>query len=260
MGKVRLEIEDTVAVVTIDRPERLGALDNDMHAQLQATWLEVKARTDVRAIVMTGVGKGFCVGMDLQQVTTNGGFRESTSNRIADTFRMTPLSNDIWVPTIVAVNGVCAGGGLHFVTDADYVLASTQARFLDPHCAVGQVSALEPITLLHRIGLGAALRLSVLGRAGEFSAVDAFRVGLADELVDPDRLLERALELAHGASQASPAAVERSKRAIWAALEVPLGEALQLGWESIVAHRAHPDALEGPRAFAEKRAPQWAAD
>jgi enoyl-CoA hydratase/carnithine racemase len=80
---------------------------------------------------------------------------------------------------------------------------------------------------------------------------------MVQEVVAHDDLLSRALELAHLASESSPAAVEGTKRAIWASLERPMGEAMQLGWEILVAHRGHPDAFEGPIAFAEKRTPQW---
>jgi enoyl-CoA hydratase/carnithine racemase len=257
MDEVLYELQDAVAVITLNRPDRLNALNQPMHEQLEKVWEEVKGDSRVRAVVVTGNGRGFCVGMDLQQVSTTGGFRPVRSDRIADIQKLTALNNDIWLPTIVAVNGVCAGGGLHFVADADVVVASDRASFVDSHVTVGQVAALEPISLMPRIGLGNALALSVLGNAGRIDAATALRIGLVNEVVPHDDLLRRSVEIAHAATQASPAAVEGTKRAIWAALELPMGEAMQLGWEMIVAHRSHPDALEGPRAFADKRRPDW---
>jgi enoyl-CoA hydratase/carnithine racemase len=153
---------------------------------------------------------------------------------------------------------VVAGGGLHFLADADVVIASEDASFVDPHVSVGQVSALEPISLAPRMGLGNALRFAVLGRAGRMGADEALRVSLVDEVVTADRLMPRAIELAEAAAQGSPAAIEITKRAVWAALDLPFGEAMQQGWEMLVAHRSHPDALEGPAAFVDKRAPNWA--
>ena len=97
----------------------------------------------------------------------------------------------------------------------------------------------------------------MLGRAGRIDAATALRIGLVDEVTQPDLLRERAIELARAAATGSPAAIERTKRTIRASLELPLSEAMQAGWDSIVAHREHPDALEGPRAFAEKRPPVW---
>jgi enoyl-CoA hydratase/carnithine racemase len=158
---------------------------------------------------------------------------------------------------VVAVNGVCTGAGLHFVADADVVVASSTATFLDTHVSVGQVAAIEPITLLARIGLGSALRLTVLGRHGRIGADEALRIGLVDEVVEPARLRARAAELAEQAASGSPAAIEASKRAIRGALELPMRDAMQAGWELLLSHRDHPDSGEGPRAFAEKREAKW---
>ena len=171
MAKVELEQSDGVAVVTLNRPDALNALDDEMHAELPAVWSRIGADPGVRAIVITGTGRGFCVGMDLKRVGERG-FRVPSSDRVDELQRMTPLNNDVWLPTIVAVNGVCAGGGLHFVADADVVLASADASFVDTHVTNGQVTALEPISLMSRIGLGSALRLAVLGRAGRIDAVN----------------------------------------------------------------------------------------
>jgi enoyl-CoA hydratase/carnithine racemase len=255
MDEVIYELRDSVAVITLNQPDRLNALSAEMHEQLEETWEQIKSDVRVKAILVTGNGRGFCVGLDLKQVKERGGFRPIRSDRLVQ--RMTALNHDIWLPTIVAVNGVCAGGGLHFLADADVVLASDRATFVDPHVSVGQVSALEPISLMPRIGMGNALALAVLGRAGQMDAVTALRVGMVNEVVPHEDLMTRALELAHLASQGSPAAIEGTKRAIWASLDRTMAEAMQLGWDMLVAHRAHPDALEGPRAFAEKRPAVW---
>jgi len=257
VGEVLLEFRGGIAVVTLNRPERLNALSAAMHEELKAAWGDVKGHEGLGAVVVTGSGRGFCVGMDLHQTAERGQFRTHKSDRIADIQTMTALNNDVWLPTIVAVNGVCAGGGLHFVADADVVLASEDATFVDPHVTVGQVSALEPISLVARIGLGKALRLAVLGRSGGIDAHEAHRIGLVDEVLAPEELFPRALEVAEAATKGSPAAIEGTKRAIWASLGLALGDALQGGWETIVAHREHPDALEGPRAFAAKVDPKW---
>lgn len=257
MNEIIYEVQDAIGVLTLNRPDRLNALNTPMHERLEEIWGEVREDASLRAVVVTGAGRGFCVGMDLQQVSGGSGFRPHRSDRVADIQRMTALTNDIWLPTIVAVNGVCAGGGLHFVADADVVLASDRASFVDSHVSVGQVSALEPVSLMPRIGLGNALCLSVLGNPGRIDAETALRIGLVNEVVPHDQLFSRTLEVARAAAEASPAAVEGTKRAIWAALDRPLGEAMQLGWEMLIAHRDHPDAVEGPRAFAEKRQPHW---
>jgi E-phenylitaconyl-CoA hydratase len=258
MDEILFEVRDRVAIITLNRPERLNALSDEMHAGLPRVWERVRDHPDLGAVIVTGVGRGFCVGMDLQRVGERGGFREHTSNKIAEIQRMTALQNDVWLPTIVAVNGVCAGGGLHFVADADVVIASEDASFVDTHVSVGQVAALEPIALAHRMGLGSALRFAVLGRAGRLDAAEALRLNLVDEVVPAADLQARAFELAAAAALGSPAAIEGTKRAIWGSIELPFGEAMQQGWDMLVAHRTHPDALEGPAAFVAKRPPRWA--
>ena len=254
---LQVERRGRVLVVTIDRQDRMNALSQEVYDDLLATWTGLKTDASVRAIVITGAGaRAFCTGMDLKAFAERGGPRP-VKDDVHEELRVTPLHCDVWLPTIVAVNGVCTGAGLHFVADADVVIASSTASFLDTHVSVGQVTAIEPITLLPRIGLGNALRLTVLGRHGRIGAEEALRISLVDEVVDPAALLDRAVELAEQAASGSPAAIEASKRAIRAALERPMSEAMQHGWELLLAHRQHPDSHEGPIAFAEKREPKW---
>jgi enoyl-CoA hydratase/carnithine racemase len=258
MGEeLTLERRGGVLVVTIDRPERMNALGQQVYDGLRSTWASVGGDPGIRAIVITGAGsRAFCAGMDLQAFARRGGHRPS-SDDVHDELRTTPLQCDIWLPTIVAVNGVCTGAGLYFVADADVVIASSNASFLDTHVSVGQVAALEPILLTPRIGLGNALRLAVLGRHGRIDAQEALRISLVDEVVEPEHLLDRAVRVAELAASGSPSAIERSKRAIRAALELPMSVAMQQGWELVLAHRAHPDNTEGPQAFVEGRDPRW---
>ena len=246
-----------VLVVTIDRQDRMNALSQEVHDGLLETWTSLHGDRSVRAIVVTGAGeRAFCTGMDLKAFAERGGPRPVKLD-VHEELRVTPMHCDVWLPTIVAVNGVCTGAGLHFVADADLVVASTAASFLDTHVSVGQVTAIEPITLLPRIGLGNALRFAVLGRHGRIGADEALRISLVDEVVEPDEQLARAMERAEQAASGSPAAIEASKRAIFAALDLPMREALQHGWDLLLAHREHPDSTEGPVAFAEKRDPEW---
>jgi len=255
--ELRVERQGTVLVTTIDRRDRMNALNPAVHEAFEATWASAKDDPSVRALVITGAGeRAFCTGMDLKAFAERGGPRP-VKDDVHEELRLTPLQCDCWLPTIVAVNGVCTGAGLHFLADADVVVASSTATFLDTHVSVGQVTALEPVTLLPRIGLGNALRLAVLGRGGRIDAAEALRISLVDEVVEPDRLLERAVALAEVAASGSAAAIEASKRAIRGALERPMAEAMQHGWELLLAHREHPDSDEGPIAFAEKREPRW---
>jgi enoyl-CoA hydratase/carnithine racemase len=255
--ELKVERRGRVLVVTINRPDRMNALNQAVYDGLEATWRSLHDDPEVRAIVITGAGdRAFSVGMDLKDFAARGGPRPVKQN-VHDELKVSPLSCDVWLPTIVAVNGVCTGAGYHLIAEADIIVASTNASFLDTHVSVGQVTALEPISLMPRIGLGNALRMSVLGRHGRMDAHEALRISLVDEVVDHDALLDRAVELAELCATGSPAAIEASKRAVWAAAERPLAEGMQHGWEILLAHRAHPDSQEGPMAFAEKREPKW---
>lgn len=255
---VLIERDGDVQIVTINRPENMNSLNDGVHAGLHQAWDEARADRHIRAIVITAAGsKAFCTGMDLREAVGRGGKPRHVEPDVRKANRLTPIQNDIWLPVITAVNGVCAAAGLHFVADADVVLASDTASFLDTHVFVGQVSAIEPIGLLHRIGLGNTLSMVLLGRSGRLSAADALRVSLVNEVTTPENLLSRALELAHVAASASPDTVEQTKRAIWGALELPYTEALQAGWDRLTGHRTHPDFFEGPRAFVEKRTAEW---
>jgi enoyl-CoA hydratase/carnithine racemase len=252
-----VERSGRVLLVTIDRQARMNALSPEIYEELLETWMSIPSDRSVRSIIITGAGdRAFCTGMDLKATAERGALRRVKPN-VHEEMRVTPLQCDVWLPTVVAVNGVCTGAGLHFVADADIVIASSTATFLDTHVSVGQVTAIEPISLLPRIGLGNALRLAVLGRDGRLTAAEALRIGLVDEVVAPTALIDRAQELAESAAQGSPAAIERSKRAIRGALELPMHEAMQAGWELLLAQRNHPDSMEGPRAFSEKREPKW---
>jgi len=255
--ELKVERRGPVLVVTIDRQARMNALSQEVHDGLLETWTSLRHDPSVRAIVITGAGdRAFCTGMDVKAAAERGGPRP-VKDDVHEQMRLTPLNCDVWLPTIVAVNGVCTGSGLHFVADADVVVASSTATFLDTHVSVGQVTAIEPITLLPRIGLGNALRLAVLGRHLRIDAQEALRISLVDEVVEPQHLLDRAMTLAEYAAAGSPAAIEASKRAIRGSLERPTAEAMQYGWELLLAHRAHADSTEGPKAFAEKREPKW---
>lgn len=254
---LRVERRGRVLVVTIDRPDRMNAFSQEVVDGLLGTWTSLVDDRSVGAIVVTGAGdRAFCTGMDLKAFAERGGPRPIKAD-VHEELRVTPLHCDVWLPTVVAVNGVCTGAGLHFIADADIVVASSTATFLDTHVSVGQVAAIEPITLLPRIGLGNALRFTVLGRHGRIGAEEALRIGLIDEIVAPTELQARAFELAELAASGSPAAIEASKRAIRGALDLPMREAMQQGWDRLLAHRDHPDSAEGPKAFTEKREAKW---
>lgn len=264
MDEVVVSRDGHVATVRLNEPERLNPLPADSKV-LRETFQELGADPDVRAIVITGTGRGFCSGANVvglaaraERARTNPDEAPASSSELLADTSFTPRRSGVYKPVITAVNGVCAGAGLHFLADADIVIAGESATFLDPHTTIGQVAALEPILFAKSgIPLNAILRMVVLGSAERLDARAALQVGLVSEVVPDDELAARAQQLGEQASAASPAAVEASLRAIWGSLELPLAEAYVRGHQAIGAFRSHPDASEGPQAFREKRTPEW---
>ncbi|MEX2558220.1 MAG: enoyl-CoA hydratase/isomerase family protein [Actinomycetota bacterium] len=247
---VRTELLDGILVITLDRQERMNALPPSMAEEIAAAWQRARDDGDVRVTIFTGAGdRAFCSGMDLSTADELEGMTEPPP--------LGPLENDLWKPVIVAVNGVCAGAGLHFVAEADIAIAASHATFVDPHVTVGQVSAYEPILLSRRIPFGAVARLSLLGRAERIDAETARSLGLVSEVMEGSVLMARAMELAEVLKANSPAAMIGTKKALWMGLEHGLSGALVEGWKLLTNHWDHPDASEGPRAFVEKRPPRW---
>lgn len=247
-----------VLLLTLNRPDSLNALNHSLQAQIEGEMIAARDDAGVRVVVITGAGRAFCSGADVSGLAKGAVSSNDPKDHRYPQFTMRQLK--IYKPTICAVNGVCAGAGLHYVADSDIVIASSAASFVDTHVNVGQVTALEPIGLLQRMPLEAVLRMVILGKAERISAQKALELGMISEVTAPEDLVPRALELAEIAASVSPAAVQRSLQAIWESLERPLNQAYQHGFEILIRHRSHPDALEGTRSFLEKRKPVWNDD
>lgn len=249
------ENQDGIVILTLARPATANAINSLMARELPQAWARFEADPEARVAVITGEGaRHFCSGADLLDPPETD--RPGTAATL-QSIRWTGMQNGVSKPVIAAVNGGVVGGGLHFVADADIVVAADTAYFSDPHVAVGYVSALEPVLLARRMPIGAVMRLVLTGGLERLDAQAACRLGLVDILTSPDALLARALELAGNISRHSPAAVARSRAAVWGAKQFGLEEALERGWRQIMEHKGHPDEIEGPRAFAERREPVW---
>ena len=156
-----------------------------MH-ELEDAWRELDADAAVRVIVNTGAGDAFQTGVDVAQMSRDrDALREQSRRTKRFELRFTAWHNGVTKPVIAAVNGVCAGGGLHFVADADVVIASANATFLDPHVSVGQASVYETIALAKKSPMEAVLRMAFTGRHERMPARRAYELGIVSEVVDP---------------------------------------------------------------------------
>ena len=255
-----VERRGPVGWLIFNRPDAANAMDATMLAELERAWLELDADPGVRVIVNSGAGRAFQTGVDVVQMSRDREAMREQSRRTRDaTLKLTAWHNQVWKPVIAAVNGVCAGGGLHFVADADIVIAASTATFLDPHVSVGQVTAYEAIGLLRMMPVEPMMRMAFTGRSERMSASRAYELGMISQVVDPpEGLWDAAQELAEKVAKNSPAAMAATKRALWGALEQGLTDACKAGAAELVSMWGHPDQTEGPLAFTEKREPDWA--
>lgn len=256
---IRVEREERVATLTLNRPERHNAFNVAMSRELERAWRELERDPEVVCIVVTGAGeRAFCTGMDMADVASGEGPETAKLPRgDAPWSKLTAVQNRVWKPVVTAVNGMCCGGGLHFVADSDLVLAAEHATFFDTHVKVGLVAGLEPVGLARRFPLEQVLRMALLGGSERMGAAQALACGLVGEVLPAAELLPRAQELAAKIAQHSPTALARTKRAVWESLDHGLEDGLDHAWAIVQAHNDHPDLAEGGRAFVEKRAPRW---
>ena len=250
--------EGPVGWLVNNRPDQLNAMNAAMRDEFAVAWRELDADPAVRVIVHTGEGRAFQTGVDVSEFGDEVGMERYRASMENWDVHFTSWHEGVSKPVITAVNGLCAGGGFHWVADADIVIAASDAQFFDPHVSLGQVSALECIGLARKIPFEAVMRMALLGRHERMSAPRAYELGMVSEVVDPPaRLRERAQELGETIARNSPSAMRATKRALWGALEQGLTDACRAGAGELVSMWGHPDQEEGPRAFAEKRAARW---
>jgi len=242
-----------------NRPERRNAMSETMREELALAWKELDADLDVKVIVHTGAGRHFQTGMDMGEMADDDGVERYRDSVEQHDFHFTAWHQQVSKPVICAVNGICAGGGFHFVADSDIVIAASDAQFVEPHVSVGQAVALESISLLRKMPAEPVMRMALVGRFERMSAQRAYQLGMVSEIVDPPEQLHAAAQaLAEKIAHNSPAAMAATKRALWGSLELGLTDACRSGAAELVSVWGHPDQLEGPRAFAEKREANWA--
>jgi enoyl-CoA hydratase/carnithine racemase len=218
-----VERRGAVGWLCFDRVEIGNAMDARMMDELEAAWRELDRDDEVRVIVNTGNGDSFQTGLDVVQLSRDRVALREHSRRTRDfELRFTAWHLGVSKPVIAAVNGVCAGAGLHFVADADVVIAARDATFLDPHVSVGQVSAFETISLVRKAAMEPVTRMALTGRHERLSAGRAHQLGIVSQVVDPPaRLRDEAQTLAETIASQPPELLRDAKRALWRALEAP---------------------------------------
>ena len=205
-----------------NRPQAANAMDASMMAALPEAWRELNADNSIRVIVVTGAGRAFQTGLDMVQLARDpAALREMSRRTKRADLQLTGWHCGVTKPVVTAVNGVCAGGGLHFVVDSDVVIASSDAAFLDPHVSVGQASAFETIGLARRAAFGPVARMALIGAHERVDARRAHQLGWVSEVVDPpERLTEVAADIARRIAESADAVtLAELKKQLWASLE-----------------------------------------
>jgi E-phenylitaconyl-CoA hydratase len=258
---IRFECEGAVAVLTIDRPKVHNALDFETSDALVDAWLRFRDDDALRVAILTGAGeRAFCAGADLRGV---GDFYKNltSAQRLRRSDQLPGLGGitknfRIDKPIIAAVNGYCLAGGLEIALACDLRIASDNATFGLPEVTRGIIPGAGGTQRLPRlIGPERALDLILTGR--RIDAHEAERIGLVSRVVALADLRQAAVELASTIAENGPLAVRAAKAAVWRGLDAPLEEGLRL--EQLLAEpvRQSEDAQEGPRAFLEKRKPEF---
>jgi enoyl-CoA hydratase/carnithine racemase len=252
---------DGVFVVTLNRPEKLNALTSDLVLELAGVLTALGHNRDCRVVILTGAGRGFCAGLDLdgygddERVAQEGSVL-STLSRQRELAGIAEQLHRLPQPVIAAVNGPAAGGGLALVTASDIRIADDSAIFAVSFIRAG-FSACDIGTswLLSRIvGAGRAHELMLTGR--RFAADEALRIGLVTEVVKPADLLDTALVKAREILANAPASVQLTKQGMWIALETPgFSASVEFENRQQVLTALTEDAPEAARAFIEKRSP-----
>ncbi|MDN3054823.1 enoyl-CoA hydratase/isomerase family protein [Streptomyces sp. SRF1] len=236
---VRTRVEEGgVAVVTLDRPDRHNAIDLATAAELTAVWRRLRRDASVRAVVLTGAGgRAFSTGIDRSVEVP----QPPSPYAMDDPLRTVgPKANDLWKPVLAAVAGMACGGAFYLLGEAEFIVADETATFFDPHTSYGMVSAYEAVYMAQRMPMGEVARMALMGTAERLSARRAYDTGLVSEVAPAGEALTAAIRAASVIASYPTEAVQGTVRALWAAKEAALAQALARAPELIALGNLPP--------------------
>jgi enoyl-CoA hydratase/carnithine racemase len=241
---------DGIAVITLNRPETRNALSKEIREGLFAAWERFEQDSNLRVAILTGAGeKAFCAGGDLKEMT-----ERQLAVPPRDMFPVPGDNIEVSKPTIAAVNGVAFAGGWMIAQACDLCVASTRAQFAITEVKVGRSSPWAA-PLIHMIPQRIMMEIILTGKP--ITAQRAYDIGLVNRLAEPEALLETALTLAAEILDGAPLSVRAGRETVMLATEMGRSAALRAARHASEYCYMSGDAQEGPRAFAEKRRPQW---
>src|SRR5690348_4522454 len=254
-GTLQFVVEGELATITLNRPGKRNAISPEMIDDLFAL-LDEAERCAARVVILTGAGKAFCAGMDLEALRNLA--TQTQKQHAADAKRMGEMFYRVYSfpkPLIAAVNGPAIAGGTGLATPADFTLAVPDAKFGYTEARIGFLPAVVSVFLLRQIGEKVTRELLLTGRL--FDTEEARRLGLVTEIVAPEKLMDRARELGQTLATLSPTSLALTKRLILRWNEREIRRDLAIAIRESAAIRRTPNFREGLSAFLEKRTPQW---
>jgi methylglutaconyl-CoA hydratase len=244
-----------IAKITLNRSEKRNALSFQLVTELMDALDEVEKST-AQVLILTGAGKAFCAGMDLEELKTLTG--KSHAENVADSKKMAQIFRRLYdfpKPTIAAVNGAAIAGGTGLATMCDFTLAVPEAKFGYTEVRIGFVPAIVSSILVWQVGHKIARDLLLSARI--FDAAEAYRLGLVNEVVEMDQLLKRARELAMQLMENSPTSLQLTKKLINGFISAQLDAQIEQAVDENASIRQTADFHEGVASFLEKRKPRW---
>jgi len=252
---VQVSEADGIFSVMLNRPEKRNAISQELIDDLLRA-LDAADRSSSQILMVTGAGKAFCAGLDLENLRAIT--RSSTEENLKDSEKMARFFRALYnfrKPSIAAVNGAAIAGGCAIATLCDFTLASTEAKFGYTEVRIGFVPAIVSTFLVRQVGEKRARDLLISGRI--IGAEEAWRMGLVNEVVEPRKLAGRARELALSLMENSPTSMMGTKKLLSESANRELDTQLQAAIEQNAQVRTTEDFREGVTAFLEKRKPRW---
>ena len=235
---ITVDKNDGVAWVTLNRPQVHNAINMTMQRELRDTWRAFRYDDDVRCVVLTGEGKSFCTGIDRAEAISDDNREQMAQGKYPgyptpwmfdDPGRdVGPKANDLWKPVIAAVNGMACGGAFYMLGEVEFIIASDDATFFDPHVTYGMTAAFEPAQMLSKMPFQEVMRMSLLGVHERISAERAYQTGLVSEVCPREELHDRAAWAAQVIADSPALAIQGTQRALWTALEVGRHASIEL--------------------------------
>jgi len=251
---LKLEVTNKIALITISRPQALNALNSDFFAEMDEMLNQISADKEVRAIIITGEGKAFVAGADIAEMSNmNSEQGKAFSKKGQDVFER---FGNMDIPVIAAVNGFALGGGCELAMSCDIRIASTFAKFGQPEVNLGLIPGYAGTQRLSRlVGLSNALYL--LMTADIINAEEAFRLGLVQKVVEPDKLIEEAINVANKIGAKGKIAIKMVKEVAIKGSMLNFNLACELESKEFGNLFGNGESGEGMNAFLEKRKPNW---